>query len=105
MAYLGIDLGTSGLRALLVDADGVPLASAERHYDIAHPHPGWSEQDPADWIDALDGAVEELRANCPEFTGLRGIGVSFVNYLEELPYFCDEVLPRLEKMGLREERG
>ena len=76
MAYLGIDLGTSGLRALLVDADGVPLASAERHYDIAHPHPGWSEQDPADWIDALDGAVEELRANCPEFTGLRGIGVA-----------------------------
>ncbi len=37
--------------------------------------------------------------------GLRGIGVSFVNYLEELPYFRDEVLPRLEKMGLREERS
>ncbi|MGR3272803.1 xylulokinase [Thalassococcus profundi] len=76
MAYLGIDLGTSGLRALLVDADGVPLASAERHYDVAHPHSGWSEQDPADWIAALDGAVEELRANCPEFAGLRGIGVA-----------------------------
>jgi alkanesulfonate monooxygenase SsuD/methylene tetrahydromethanopterin reductase-like flavin-dependent oxidoreductase (luciferase family) len=36
--------------------------------------------------------------------GIRGIGVSFVNYLEELPYFCDEVLPRLERMGLREKR-
>jgi len=36
--------------------------------------------------------------------GIRGIGVSFVNYLEELPYFCDEVLPRLERMGLRERR-
>lgn len=36
--------------------------------------------------------------------GLRGIGVSFVNYLQELPYFCDEVLPRLERMGLREKR-
>jgi FMNH2-dependent dimethyl sulfone monooxygenase len=34
--------------------------------------------------------------------GLRGIGVSFVNYAEELPFFCDEVMPRLEKMGLRE---
>ena len=33
--------------------------------------------------------------------GLRGIGFSFVNYLKELPYFCDEVLPRLAKMGLR----
>ena len=35
-------------------------------------------------------------------TGLRGIGVSFVNYLDELPYFCAEVLPRLARMGLRE---
>jgi len=33
--------------------------------------------------------------------GLRGIGFSFVNYLKELPYFCDEVLPRLERMGIR----
>jgi alkanesulfonate monooxygenase SsuD/methylene tetrahydromethanopterin reductase-like flavin-dependent oxidoreductase (luciferase family) len=33
--------------------------------------------------------------------GLRGIGFSFVNYLKELPYFCDEVLPRLERMGVR----
>ena len=36
--------------------------------------------------------------------GLNGIGVSFVNYLDELPYFCDEVLPRLERRGLREKR-
>ena len=34
--------------------------------------------------------------------GLTGIAVSFVNYADELPYFCDEVLPRLERMGLRE---
>ena len=36
--------------------------------------------------------------------GLRGIGFSFVNYLKELPYFCDEVLPRLERMGVRAKR-
>ncbi len=34
--------------------------------------------------------------------GLRGIALSFVNYIDDLPYFCDEVLPRLERMGLRE---
>ena len=34
--------------------------------------------------------------------GLTGIAISLVNYLNELPYFCDEVLPRLERMGLRE---
>ncbi len=37
--------------------------------------------------------------------GLTGIGVSFVNFVDELPYFCDEVLPRLERIGLREPRG
>ena len=36
-------------------------------------------------------------------TGLTGIAVSFVNYLDELPYFCAEVLPRLERLGLREK--
>ena len=36
--------------------------------------------------------------------GLRGIGFSFVNYLKELPLFCDEVVPRLERMGIREKR-
>lgn len=36
--------------------------------------------------------------------GIRGIAVSFVNYLDELPYFCDEVLPRLEKAGVRVAR-
>ena len=35
--------------------------------------------------------------------GVRGLGLSFINYLEELPYFCDEVLPRLERLGVREK--
>ena len=36
--------------------------------------------------------------------GVRGIGISFVNYLNEVPYFCDEVLPRLERAGVRAKR-
>ena len=36
--------------------------------------------------------------------GLRGAGISFVNYADELPFFCDEVIPRLERMGVREKR-
>jgi FMNH2-dependent dimethyl sulfone monooxygenase len=36
--------------------------------------------------------------------GLTGIGISFINYLEELPYFCDEVLPRLERIGIRDPK-
>ncbi len=35
--------------------------------------------------------------------GMRGVAVSFVNYLRELPFFCDEVLPRLARLGVREQ--
>lgn len=76
MSYLGIDLGTSGLRALLTDDAGTPLGSAERHYPVSNPHPGWSEQDPAHWIAALESAVTDLRAAHPEFANLGGIGVA-----------------------------
>lgn len=76
MSYLGLDLGTSGLRALLVDEHGTTLHAVERHYGAAHPHPGWSEQDPGDWITALEDSVAELKAECPAFAGLRGIGVA-----------------------------
>jgi xylulokinase len=76
LAYLGIDLGTSGLRALLVDADGTPLGAAAHAYDTRHPHPGWSEQDPADWIAALDAALADLRAAYPAFATVRGVAVS-----------------------------
>jgi alkanesulfonate monooxygenase SsuD/methylene tetrahydromethanopterin reductase-like flavin-dependent oxidoreductase (luciferase family) len=47
--------------------------------------------------------VAEILINLSR-AGLRGIGVSFVNYLDELPYFLDEVVPRLERAGIREKR-
>jgi xylulokinase len=76
MTFLGIDLGTSGLRALLVDEDGAPIGSTEQHYHASHPQPGWSEQDPADWVFALDAAITEMRNTYPAFSELRGIGVA-----------------------------
>ena len=57
MSFLGIDLGTSGLRVLLLDAAGRPLGSTERDYAVSHPRSGWSEQNPADWIAALEDAL------------------------------------------------
>lgn len=74
--YLGIDLGTSGLRALLVDAQGAPIGSAERSYAVSNPHPGWSEQDPADWINALDEVMHELKTRFSTFADLCAIGVA-----------------------------
>ena len=76
MSFLGIDLGTSGIRALLVDGHGAVLGSAEASYGVSHPHAGWSEQDPQDWIDALNTVVAQLRSKHPEFTETKGIGVA-----------------------------
>jgi xylulokinase len=76
MSYLGIDLGTSGLRALLLSEGGKVIGAAERFYTSQHPQSGWSEQDPAKWTKALDAAVHELRERFPAFADLKGIGVA-----------------------------
>jgi len=76
MAFLGIDLGTSGLRALLIDGDGAPIGVAERSYSVSQPQSGWSEQDPADWVAALDATMTEMGATHPAFARVQGIGVA-----------------------------
>lgn len=63
--FLGLDLGTSGLRALLVDAGGTHIASAESHYSSDHPSAGWSEQDPTHWITAFSDVIEQLNTSHP----------------------------------------
>ncbi|MFQ5624209.1 MAG: FGGY family carbohydrate kinase, partial [Paracoccaceae bacterium] len=75
--YLGLDLGTSGLRAILVDGAGVIRASAERTYPVARPRAGWSEQNPDDWIAACRDAVAELRSAHPKLLpALKAVGLS-----------------------------
>ena len=75
--HLGLDIGTSGLRGVLMDADGAVLGAAERTYEVRHPRPGWSEQDPGDWIRACRGVVADLREAHPDaVAALEGIGLS-----------------------------
>lgn len=75
--FLGFDLGTSGVRALLVDAVGAVVGASEAVYPVARPNPGWSEQDPADWLVACKKTLSELRAAHPSAYGaIQGIGVS-----------------------------
>lgn len=59
---LGLDLGTSGIKVVLVDAGGQVIARAERAYGVSSPHPGWAETDPARWEDAARAGVAEVLA-------------------------------------------
>ena len=60
IAYLGIDVGTGGTRALVMDEAGTVVASgSEEHAPFASPRPGWAEQDPRDWWRACGAAVRK----------------------------------------------
>jgi len=60
MLYIGIDLGTSAAKLLLVDADGHILHTVTKEYPLFFPQPGWSEQNPADWKTAIWEGIPEL---------------------------------------------
>ncbi|MDX6398450.1 MAG: xylulokinase [Gaiellaceae bacterium] len=59
-ALVGIDVGTSGVKALAVSPAGEVLARAERDYPLSTPQPGWAEQDPDDWARATEAALDDL---------------------------------------------
>jgi len=66
----GIDVGTTGVKAIAITPEGDVVARAERSYPLSTPRPGWSEQNPEDWWDASEAALAELGSE------LAGIGLS-----------------------------
>ena len=72
-ALIGLDIGTSGVKALAVsEEDGAILARCEVGYPLSTPRPGWSEQDPADWWRATQEALEALAVDEVAGIGLSG---------------------------------
>ena len=73
--YIGIDLGTSSVKLLLVDREGVIKNSVTKEYPVSYPRPSWSEQSAKDWWDAVEAAIPELLDG---FDGqaVKGIGVA-----------------------------
>ena len=57
--FLGLDIGTSSVKALLIDADQRTVAEASAALDVSRPHPLWSEQNPDDWVEGVEAAVAD----------------------------------------------
>ena len=75
--YLGLDIGTSSVKALLIDADQRVVAEATAPLNVSRPHPLWSEQDPDDWVEGVEAAVAAIRRDAPAgLAALAGIGLS-----------------------------
>ena len=60
--YIGIDLGTSAVKLLLMDGSGEIVKQTSREYPLYFPHSGWSEQNPEDWFTAVCNGIKELTA-------------------------------------------
>ncbi|MDT8857664.1 xylulokinase [Paracoccaceae bacterium Fryx2] len=88
--FIGLDLGTSGLKGILIDEDQRVLAEATAPLTVSRPHAGWSEQSPADWIAAAEAVLDALSAH--GLGEVRGIGLSGQMHGATLLDASDEVL-------------
>lgn len=73
MLYIGIDLGTSAVKLLLMDERGKIQKIVSKEYPLFFPHPGWAEQNPEDWFEKSMEGLQELTAECDK-TKIAGIG-------------------------------
>ena len=73
--YIGLDLGTSGLKGVAIRDDQTVVATSSASLSVSRPSAGWSEQDPADWIVAAERVLDALAAET-SLGGVRGIGLS-----------------------------
>ena len=83
MYYLGVDLGTSSVKLLLMDEEGKTIGSVTKEYDVYYPKVGWAEQKPEDWWEATHSGIKEL-VNLKEIKSDDIKGVSFSGQMHGL---------------------
>ncbi len=74
MLYIGVDLGTSAVKLLLMNEKGTIEKVVSKEYELYFPHPGWSEQKPEDWYTQVMAGLKELTADCDKS---KVAGISF----------------------------
>ena len=72
VTLVGLDVGTTSVKAVAITPDGEVVARAEESYGVSMPHPGWSEQNPDDWSTAAERALARLDARDAAGIGLSG---------------------------------
>ena len=72
MLFIGVDLGTSAVKLLLMDETGKIHKIVSKEYPLYFPQPGWSEQNPQDWIRQSMEGIKELTAQCDK-SQIKGI--------------------------------
>ena len=87
MLYIGVDLGTSAVKLLLMDGAGKILNIVSKEYDLMFPHPGWSEQNPEDWWNASIEGIKELTKDCDKS---QVAGISFGGQMHGLVILDDQ---------------
>jgi len=75
--YLGIDLGTSSVKCVLMTQEQTIVASRSAALQVSRPHDAWSEQQPAHWISAIEKSLDEIKLEySDQLASVRGIGLS-----------------------------
>ncbi|MBQ3794410.1 MAG: xylulokinase, partial [Lachnospiraceae bacterium] len=87
MLYVGVDLGTSAVKLLLMDAQGKILNTVSKEYALSFPHPGWSEQKPEDWYTQVMAGLKELLADADKS---QVAGISFGGQMHGLVILDDQ---------------
>ena len=88
MSLVGLDVGTTGVKAIAISPQGEVLARAEEEYPLSIPQPGWAEQDPEDWWQASERALAAVGAKkryataasgATDLCGLRAVRQGLLN--------------------------
>jgi len=95
--FLGIDLGTSSVKAILIDEKGRVLSKSSENYPLHFPYPGWVEQNPGDWWNATKKVLKKLILNSQiEPSKIQGIGLSGQTHstvvLDKIFFLCGTLL-------------
>ena len=101
MYYIGVDLGTSAVKLLLMEADGSIKNIVSKEYPLSFPNPGWSEQKPEDWWNAVVAGIKELTDGF-EKDKVAGISGYPKTVLEAMEYSVEAGGKRIRPVLMRE---